>query len=469
MYRVATFAGMRLMVAVRVRQKAALPDDGDATKLNFFQNERIRVVMVLTVKEKCRSSGFTRCGWLLIAVSGTGLAFASLVWAHGADHVHDDAQSAECAANPVQVACAQAASAVFDPTGRLWLAWAAGGHVYVQHSADRGERFSPPVAVNTVSEAVGAGGEERPKVAAGADGAVYVAWTRKLAEPYTGEVRFSQSNDGGRHFSLPVTVNDDHQVTSHRFASLGLGPDGRLYLAWLDKRDRLAAEAARRPYAGAAVYYVVSYDGGRGFQPNRRLAAETCECCRIALDMDAAGRPLLLFRDIYGDQIRDHSLIAFRDADTPGPLRRVSHDDWRIDACPHHGPSLSVASDGVLHAAWFSNAPDRHGLFYTHSTDRGAHFSTPMAFGDYDRQAGHPSVLARGERIYLAWQEFDGERTRIQYRRSDDGGRSWTKTREAASTRGWADYPFLLSDGAGVYLSWLTRPEGYRLLSLEPR
>lgn len=444
-----------------------MPDAFDAAKLGFFQSERMHVAMTLTVEMGCRRGGLPRYKQLFLGVCGAGLVFAVPIWAHGVDH-QAPAQPAECAGEPVQIVCAQAASAAFDPTGRLWVAWAVHGHVYVQHSEDRGGRFSPPVAVNVIPEAVGAGGEQRPKIAADAAGTVYVAWTHKLAELYTGEIRFSRSDDGGQHFSPPITVNDDRAVTSHRFASLGIDANGRVYLAWLDKRDRLAAEAAGRPYAGAAVYYAVSLDGGRSFQPNRRLAAETCECCRIALDMDRAGRPVLLWRDIYGDQIRDHSLIAFRDADTPGPIRRVSHDGWRIDACPHHGPSLSVASNGVLHAAWFDNAPDRHGLFYARSSDRGAHFSVPMSFGDYDRQAGHPSVLAQGERVYLVWQEFDGERTHIRYRRSDDGGQSWTKARQAASTGGWADYPFPLSNGAGVYLSWLTRAEGYRLLSLGP-
>lgn len=418
--------------------------------------------MALTVKRRGRG----RFAWyegLFLAVCGAGLVFAARSWAHG----NAEAQPGECAAKPVHIVCAKAATAAFDSRGRLWLAWAVHGRVYVQHSEDRGVQFSAPVAVNATPEAVAAGGEQRPKIAVDATDTVYVAWTRALAEPYTGEVRFTRSDDGGGHFAPPVTVNDDHAVTSHRFEALGISPDGRVYLAWLDKRERLAAEAAGRPYAGAAVYYTVSRDGGRSFQANRKLASETCECCRIALDMDSAGRPVLLWRDIYGEQTRDHSLIAFRDVDTPGPLRRVSHDGWRIDACPHHGPSVAVADNGVVHAAWFSNAPDRHGLFYARSTDRGAHFSAPMPFGEYERQAGHPSVVAQGERVYLAWQEFDGERTSIRYRRSHDRGRTWTAPRRASSTRGWADNPFLLSNGEGVYLSWLTRAEGYRLINLD--
>ncbi|HET8701514.1 MAG TPA: sialidase family protein [Nitrococcus sp.] len=450
--------------------------------LALFRRERIHVAMVMTVESRCRRNGLAWYRPLLLTACGVGLAFATAATsAHGMDHMDMDhvdhrgqtqALSAECLANPVRVACAPTATAAFDSKGRLWLVWAVDGHVYVQRSADRGERFSAPVAVNATAEpmeAGGASGELRPQIAVDAAGTVYVAWTRKLSKRYSGEIRFSRSDDGGRHFSPPVTVNDDRTVTSHAFVVLGIGAGDRVYLAWLDGRDRLAAEAAGRPDAGSALYYAVSRDGGRSFQPNRRLAAATCECCRIALAMDPVGRPVLLWRGIYGDQIRDHSLIAFQDADTPGPIRRVSHDGWRIDACPHHGPGLAVAEDGVIHAAWFDNAPERHGLFYARSPDRGAHFSVPMPFGDYDRQAGHPSVLAVGKRVYLAWQEFDGERTYIRYRRSDDGGRSWTEARQAASTSGWADHPFLVSDGTGIYLSWLTRAEGYRLLGLEPR
>jgi hypothetical protein len=49
--------------------------------------------------------------------------------------------------------------------------------------------------------------------------------------------------------------------------------------------------------------------------------------------------------------VRDHAVMTFEAPDKPGPVYRVSDDDWAIDACPHHGPSLAVTRDGTYHAA----------------------------------------------------------------------------------------------------------------------
>ena len=88
---------------------------------------------------------------------------------------------------------------------------------------------------------------------------------------------------------------------------------------------------------------------------------------------------------------------------------RVSHDRWEVDACPHHGGALSIASDGIYHLVWFNNAPERHGLFYAYTADRGKTFSAPLTFGNFEAQAGHPDVLSLGKAVHVVWKEFDGQ------------------------------------------------------------
>lgn len=380
-------------------------------------------------------------------------------------HGHGGAAGDPCADReaPASLRCAVATTATFHD-GRLWAAWAFGGHVYVNHSDDRGETFSPPIPVNRVPERVAADGENRPKVVIGPEGEVYVAWTRRLPAPYTGNIRFSRSLDGGRTFTTPVTVNDDRHLTSHRFESLAVNGKGTVYLAWLDKRDRVAEEQTGGSYRGAALYYTFSDDRGRSFRPDRKVVDHTCECCRTAMATGPEGLPVVIWRHIYGEDVRDHALTWFEGPDTPGPVRRLSRDQWHIDACPHHGPALSVAGDGVLHAAWFNNAEARHGLFYARSRDRGETIATPVGVGDYGAGAAHPDVLSLGQRVFLAWKEFDGSQSGLYVQSSGDGGASWSSPRRLAETAGPSDHPFLVHDGGAVFASWQTRGEGYRLL-----
>ena len=87
------------------------------------------------------------------------------------------------------------AYAAFDAQDVLWAVTAEGGHVLVQRSADAGATWGKAQRVNAEAEAIGTGGDSRPKIATGTDGELYVSWTRPFSKPYTGEIRFSRSLD----------------------------------------------------------------------------------------------------------------------------------------------------------------------------------------------------------------------------------------------------------------------------------
>jgi hypothetical protein len=353
-----------------------------------------------------------------------------------------------------------AISAAFDQRGRLWLLRVERGHVLIEVSEDGGNRFAEPVRVNPEPEAVSADGENRPKLAIAANGTVHVSWTVSLPRPYTGHVRYSRSTDGGRSFSPPVTVNDDLAEVSHRFDALAVEGD-RVVLAWLDGRDRKAALDAGRDYAGSALYYAVSSDGGATFQANRRFAEHTCECCRVALGWQG-GQPVALWRHVYPGGIRDFALAALDGAAVP---RRVSDDDWLLLGCPHHGGALSADAKGALHLVWYTQGKTRQGLFYRR-LERDV-LSEPMKFGNDEAQAGHATVLATGNTVTLAWSEFDGKAYGVWIRQSPDGGRTWLAPCRVLTSEGAADYPLLVARRGQPWLVWNSEREGVRALPLE--
>ena len=405
--------------------------------------------------------------FLLLSACATQEMTAPLPAAKAAasQHQHGMTEKALCPdpATPSSLQCTAAVSASFDPQGRLWLAWVDRQHVYVQVSVDKGRHFSAPVQVNNVAENIAEHGEYRPKIQADGQGNVYLTWTQNLEKRYAGYIRFSRSNDGGTSFSSPVTVNDDLAQIGHRFDGLALGEHGEIFIAWLDARDKELAKAEHREFDGASLYYTWSDNKGQSFYPNKLAAPHSCECCRLAIAMDGGNLPVILWRQVFAGSIRDHALLKFPDWNTPGAVQRASNENWKIDACPHHGPALSIA-DGVYHAAWFSAAPQNSGLFYGYSTDGGQTFSLPLAFGG--QGAGHASVLALGQQVALVWSEYDGVHNKLQLMRSGDQGRSWSAPQTLGSTASSADYGFLLSDGERVYVSWLTG-EGYQFRGLD--
>jgi hypothetical protein len=353
----------------------------------------------------------------------------------------------------------------FDRNGKLWLAFNQGAFIYVTSSDDLGRSFGPAVPVNQEPEAIDANGEGRPKIAILDDGTVLVTWTQTLDVPYTGLIRFSRSTDGGKSFSAPVSLNDDGLVTGHRFDALAVTPSGDVLVAWIDKRDLEHALSVGAEYAGAAIYTASSHDGGKTFEPNRKLKDHVCECCRLSFAFDADGEAALLFRDVLDAEIRDHSLAQGVEGPEPPRIHRVTFDDWKINACPHHGPSFWVDGQGTYHIAWFT-AGERSGtgVFYSRSTDGGRHFEAPTPVGNTDRGASHPFVLGIGRDVYLAWLEGDGQESAIRLQKSTDGGQSWTSPVTVAKGSPGADHPWLVTNGREVFLSWFAKDSGYRLI-----
>jgi hypothetical protein len=391
--------------------------------------------------------------WLLALVLSTASASAQ----------HQHAAAPACA--DASLSCATAATPAFAPDGSLWLVWAASGRVSVGHFRNPGGAFERAVAVNREPERVDSGPDARPKIIVDDKNRIVVAYAVFQDDRYNGRVMVSRSVDGGASFTAPQPITGDN--TSQRFETLALDPaDGNLFAAWLDKRNVAAAGASGNPYPGTALAFSWSSDGGESFAPARIARDNVCECCRLGVAFLGAHRPSILFRNIFGNSTRDHALLAFQDRDVPGPIQRVSIDDWEIDACPHHGPALAISGADTFHAAWFTSGKARKGLFYARSSDGGAHFTAPLPVGDASRRSARPYLAASGNTVRLVWKEFDGEKTGVWLMVSGNDGESWTEPQEIAATADASDHPLLVSDGRQTFLSWLTHSEGFRLIPL---
>jgi hypothetical protein len=169
--------------------------------------------------------------------------------------------------------------------------------------------------------------------------------------------------------------------------------------------------------------------------------------------------------------IRDHS-VAFGLFEPRAPsVHRVTFDDWKIDACPHHGPSFWVDHEGTIHLVWFT-AGERSGVgtFYARSKDGGRTFESPRPLGNPERGASHAFVAGVegvGSRVIAAWLEVDGADNVVRIQESKDGGESFGPAVTAARGAIGADHPLLVSVSEDVFLSWFAKDRGYRLIPLD--
>jgi hypothetical protein len=380
---------------------------------------------------------------------------ASLSFAHGEQKHHD-----------MTPPDSLAVSVAVDSKGKLWRVSVSDGFVEITHSEDLGETFTKPVRANTEKQNITAHGEIRPKLAVGKNGEIYVTWMQSLRARFSGHIWFARSMNGGKSFEKPFLVHQDRAEISHAFEQLQVAPDGKITVLWLDARDAEADKKAGKKRSGSSIYYAASTNAGKTFAPEQKLADYSCECCRIATTIKQDGTIAVMWRHVFAGSERDHA-IAEVNTRKPPVLVRASYGRWKIEGCPHHGGALAVGEGFGYHMAYFDGAGDKPSLMVARMDGEAWVTSPPKKFGNMKNNAGHPSLLSLGEKVWLVWRETNpAKATEIYLKKSDDGGKSWEDAKLVFTTKDKSDYPQLIENKGRVYLAINTAGDGFKLVEL---
>ncbi|MBU3594981.1 exo-alpha-sialidase [Polynucleobacter sp. 86C-FISCH] len=401
------------------------------------------------------------CALLLGVLGAFGQAQAQMDHSSGMAGAMKTKPNDVCQGDGLQ--CANAATPFFGQNGKLLLAWTANGVVSVAQSTDLGKTFTPATKIAEHGKSLDTGSDARPQIVADKNGNAFLAYSFFKDSNWNAQINTARSEDGGATFTASASLVNDS--SSQRFPSVLIKPDGNIFISWIDKRLVAAAKKGGEKRLGGSIAYSSSQDGGKTFQVERFANESSCECCRIGAALDPQNQPVIVYRAIFPGGIRDQAsqVISSKGAET---VRKVADDDWKTDACPHHGPSIAVSGTGKFHVAWYTQGSKRSGVFYANSSNQGLTYSKPSRIGAEASNVARPYLFASGQQIWLVWKEFDGKKSSVYMQDSADDGNTWSSSRVLASTEGYSDHPLLLSHGDAVFLSWLTRADGYQLINI---
>ncbi len=359
--------------------------------------------------------------------------------------------------------CANAATPFLLSDGKLLLAWTANGVVSVGQSSDLGKTFTATTKIAEHGKSLDTGADARPQIVSDKQGNIFLAYSFFKDSNWNAQINTARSADGGSTFSAPVSLVQDG--SSQRFPSLLIRPDSSIFITWIDKRLVAIAKQGGAKRLGGSIAYSFSSDGGKTFQAEQFANESSCECCHIGVSLDPKNQPVVVYRAIFPGGIRDQAsqVISVKGVE---PIRRVADDDWKTDACPHHGPSIAVSGAGKFHVAWYTQGSKRSGVFYANSSNEGISYSQPTKIGSAGATASRPYLLAMGEQIWLVWKEFNGTDALVYMKQSTDDGRTWGSPQMISKTNGYSDHPLLVNQADAVFLSWLTRADGYQLIKV---
>jgi len=161
----------------------------------------------------------------------------------------------------------------FDKTGQTWY-WAKGASrngMFVRRSLDGGRTWdAASTALIEYPTATDPPFQDKGYIAADNHatsphaGNLYIGWTRYTLEK--SEMLFSRSTDDGKTWSPPIVISTDPGVPRGSTSGSVVGyhatvaRDGTIYATWPD---------------GLGIVLAISRDGGRTFEPSRRVIATT--------------------------------------------------------------------------------------------------------------------------------------------------------------------------------------------------
>ncbi|MCL7422649.1 MAG: glycoside hydrolase [Methylobacter sp.] len=366
------------------------------------------------------------------------------------------------AENPANRALNATVSVSFGPDGRLWRLIPTDNAVFVDSSTDNGKTYGNPVKINSNTQKISTWPENPPAITVSASGRIHVLYYADEQQQSTSF--FSYSDDNGQTFSKPVLISDHADSAMHYMDQILVDNNNNIYTFWHDARDD---RHSHHSATGAlSLYYAVTDEPATAEFSNRFISGGVCSCCRTAITFSPGGKPVILVRMVFPDGTRDHALITMTQNGQWSKPQRTTHDDWKIDACPEHGPALSIDTQNRAHLAWFTLGDKRQGIYYAHTDDLGKTLSEPMPLGNAGHLPGHPDVIALGSRVVLAWVEFDGNATDIVIKESTDRGLTWSKDRKILNSSAKSGHPKLVSNGEKIFLSWTSNDAGHHFIEI---
>lgn len=187
--------------------------------------------------------------------------------------------------------------------------------------------------------------------------AIFRVKTPNSKRRFAGKIYYSISTDEGKTWSPRKLLVTDEKGYSQSFYDAILLPDGEIGMTWLDSR-RIEEDKD-----GSTLYFAKT-NGELGFENQKPIAGSTCQCCRTDIYVTANKTIQIAFRNITEGSIRDMYIVESKDNGyTFSKPELMGEDNWKIDGCPHTGPSFAY-NNTDLGVVWYTGAESGDGIFF---------------------------------------------------------------------------------------------------------
>ncbi len=280
------------------------------------------------------------------------------------------------------------------------------------------------------------GDSELSAIAADSNGHLHVVWADKT--PGNEEIFYKKSTDQGS------TWGPNQRLTSNSGTSLSpaIAVDGldNIHVVWTDNTP-----------GNDEICYKKSTNGGSIWAPSRRLTWTPGGSINPAIAIDTSGTLNVVWNDATPGNWEVYFKKSTNEGSTWTPTQRLTFTSGLS-----YNEAIAVDPSGNLHVLWSSDAPGNEEIYYKRSTDGGSSW-TPSQRLTWNSGWSRGSVIAAdvSGNIHAVWADVTPGNWEIYYKKSMDGGSTWTPNQRLTWNSGYSGSPAIAVDASGnLHLAW---------------
>jgi hypothetical protein len=280
-----------------------------------------------------------------------------------------------------------------------------------------------------------------PSIALDSSGNPHVVWQDIV--PWNEEIFYRSSPDGGTTWAAKKRLT--WNLGSSIGAAVAVDSFDDLHVLWRDNTP-----------GNYELHYRKSTDGGSTWTSARRLTWTSGDSWPPSIVVDSSDNLHVVWCD---NTSGDFEIYYKKSADGGTTWSMNKRLTW--NSGNSYAPDISIDASGHLHVAWCDNTPGNYEIYYKKSTDGG---DTWLSNRRLTWMSGDTLCLDiaadSSSNLHLVWPDTTAGADEIYYKRSQDGGDTWSASQRltwnsGGSSGSYCTYPAIVDDSFGqLHLVW---------------